>query len=325
MVITDGGDLALVERPQPRPRSTEVLVRMAAASVNHADLAQRRGLHDPRRDPVGSIAGMDGAGTVVRLGDDVDTMEVGDRVMGLIDGAFAEFALLDARLALSVPETWTMTEAAAAVSGLLTEYHALAMAADLRPGETVVVHGAGSGVGLTGLQVVRQLGAGLVIASLRSSRTADLATAAGADVVLSAERGSLSAQILDATDGRGADVIVDHVGGASLPGSLEALALGGRLISVGRLGGGAGTLDLERLAFKRARVIGVTFRTRTVEEHASIVRGVARDLLPAMEGGAMRPIVDRVYPLADVAAAYARMAAGEHRGKLVVAVDRSPD
>lgn len=164
-----------------------------------------------------------------------------------------------------------------------------------------------------------------MIATLRTSRRADLAAGVGADIVLTAASGSLAEQILDVTEGRGADVIVDHVGGDSLPESVQALALGGRLISVGRLGGGAGTLDLELLAFKRARVIGVTFRTRTLEEHASIVRGVAWDLLPAMRGGALRPIVDRVYPLSDVAAAHARMAAGEHRGKLVVAVESERD
>jgi NADPH:quinone reductase len=125
-------------------------------------------------------------------------------------------------------------------------------------------------------------------------------------------------QVLDATDGRGADVVIDHVGGPYLADSIRSLAIEGRLISVGRLGGDTGPLDLELLAYKRVRIIGVTFRTRSLQQYAEIGRGVTHDLLPAMQAGALRPIIDRTYPLEQAAQAQARMAANHHHGKIVL-------
>ncbi len=190
-------------------------------------------------------------------------------------------------------------EAAAAVSGLLTQHHALVRAAGLRAGESVLVHGASAPVGLTAVQLAAFLGARPVLATSRTGRADDLIARAGAGVVVHTAHEPLAERVLAATGGAGVDVIVDHVGGPSLADSVRCLAVGGRLISVGRLGGERAELDLELLAFKQARIIGVTFRTRTLEQHAEIVRGVIDDLLPALDRGHLRPFVDRTYPLAE--------------------------
>jgi NADPH2:quinone reductase len=241
--------------------------------------------------------------------------------MGFVSGGYAELALLDHRLAIPVPSGWSVVEGAAAVAGLMTEHDALVRTAHLRAGEAVVVHGAGAPVGLTGVQLAVFLGARPVIATTRGDRADDLVLAAGADLVVHTARESFADRVLAATGGVGADVIVDHVGGPYLEDSIRCLAVEGRLVSVGRLGGDTGRLDLEQLAYKRARVIGVTFRTRSLEQHAEIARGVVEDLLPAMQQGSLRPIVDRAYPLARAMDAHARMAANEHRGKIVLVID----
>ncbi len=321
VVIRDDGTLRVCDVAEPRPGPHDLLIDVAAAGVNRADLAQREGRHDPAAArPRPLVAGMDAAGVIVRAGAEVAGFRAGDRVMGLLAGGYAERALLDARLAILVPEAWDLVEAAAAVSGLQTEYDALVNAAELERGGAVVIHGASTPVGLTGIQIARHLGAGLVVATIRTPRAHAEVISAGADVVVHTSREPLADAVLAATAGRGADVIVDHVGGELLGECVRALAVGGRLISVGRLAGATGLLDLELLAYKRASIVGVTFRTRSIAERAAIARGVARDLLPAMARGGLRPIVDRTYPLARAAEAQARMATDAHRGKLVLTV-----
>jgi NADPH:quinone reductase len=320
VVITPNGGLELVDVEVPRPGLREVVIEVGAASVNRADLAHREGRYDPGLTPAErpTIAGMDAAGVVVEAGERAATVSVGDRVMGLVSGGYAERAILDSRLAIPVPESWTLVEAAAAVSGLLTAYDALVNAAHLHAGESVVILGASTPVGLTGVQVAKHFGARPVIGTARSNHREDLVLAAGAEHVVLTAQYRFADQVLDATDGRGADVIIDQVGGPYLADSIRSLAIEGRLISVGRLGGDTGPLDLELLAYKRAQIIGVTFRTRSLEQHAEIVRSVTHDLLPAMQTGALRPIIDRTYPLEQAAEAQARMAGNHHRGKIVL-------
>ena len=263
---------------------------------------------------------MDAAGVVAQVGADVETIRTGDRVMGLVAGGYAQRAVLDARLAIPVPGTWSLVEAAAAVSGLQTGYDALVNAAGLAPGEVVVVQGASTPVGLTGIQIARHLGAGMIMGTIRTGRAHAQVVSAGADLVIHTTSESVADAVLKATGGRGADVIVDHVGGDTVPDAIRSLAIEGRLVSVGRLAGAKGELDLESLAYKRARIVGVTFRTRSLAQYAQIARAVGENLLPAMERGELRPIIDRTYPLDRAAEAQAFMAADEHRGKLVLTV-----
>jgi NADPH2:quinone reductase len=320
VAITPNSGLELVEVEVPRPGLREVVIEVGAASVNRADLAHREGRHDPGLAPARglSVAGMDAAGVVVEIGERAAPVSVGDRVMGLVSGGYAERAILDSRLAIPVPKSWTLVEAAAAVSGLMTAYDALVNAAQARAGQSVVILGASAPIGLTTVQLAKHLGARPVIGTARSARREDLVLAAGAERVLMTAGSRFADQVLDATDGRGADVIIDHVGGPYLADSVQSLAIEGRLISVGRLGGNTGPLDLELLAYKRAQIIGVTFRTRSLDQYAEIARSVTHDLLPAMQAGALRPIIDRTYPLEQAAQGQARMAANHHRGKIVL-------
>jgi NADPH:quinone reductase len=323
VVIGVDGTLDLREVPDPVLGSHGLLIDVAAAGVNRADLAQREGRHDPTLAPASGgalIAGMDAAGVIVQIGESVTRFRVGERVMGLLAGGYAERAVLDSRLAISVPDGWSLVEGAAAVSGLQTEYDALVNAGQLNAGEVVVIHGASTPVGLTGIQIARHLAAGLVIATIRTARADAEVRRAGADLVIHTSVQALPDAVQASSQHRGADVIIDHVGGDSLSDSVRSLAIGGRLVSVGRLAGATGQLDLEALAYKRARIVGVTFRTRSIAEHSQIARGVTERLLPAMTRGELRPIIDHTYPLHRAAEAHARMATNRHRGKLVLTV-----
>ena len=218
MVITAGGDLELADVDDPRPGPTELLLAVGATSVNRADLAHRAGRHDPGLSRDGPpIAGMDAAGTVVEVGTAVRDVHVGDRVMGLVGGGHAELAVLDHRLAVPVPRDWTDVDAAAAVSGLLTQHHALVRAARLRAGESVLVHGASAAVGLTAVQLAAFLGARPVLATARTARADDLIARAGADVVVHTGNEPFAERALAATGGAGVDVIVDQWAGRTSP------------------------------------------------------------------------------------------------------------
>lgn len=314
VVRTDDGPGTLAERdlPAPEPAGGEVLVAVRASGVNRADLLQRQGKYAqaafPAAGPV--VAGMEAAGEVVALGPGVTGIGVGDRVMGMCTGGLAEYVVLDARLALPVPDGVDWVTAAALPSGLMTEYDALANAAGLARGETVLVTAASSGVGLIGVAVARVLGAGRVLATVRSPGSVAAVTAAGADEVVAG--GELP--FIDV------DVVVDHVGGPLLPALLRTLGVNGRLVSVGRLGSRTGELDMNLLALNRLRLIGVTFRTRTRDETAAIAEGTARDLAAAVQSGAIRPVIAATYPFAEALAAQELLRGERPPGKIVITV-----
>jgi len=190
----------------------------------------------------------------------------------------------------------------------------------LGEGETVIVHGAASGVGLQGVQLAAHLGAGEVIATVRSLRARDLLMELGATRVVDTTEDDFAEVALAVSDGCGADVVIDHVGGPYLAANIRAMAIKGRLVSVGRLGGATGELDLEALAFKRLELIGVTFRTRTTDEKTDLVAALRRDLTGALDQGLLKPTIADAMPWTEVGDAQERMAANDHIGKLVLRV-----
>ncbi|HEY3686846.1 MAG TPA: zinc-binding dehydrogenase [Streptosporangiaceae bacterium] len=317
VVRADGGTGTLEERelPVPEPGGGEVLVAVRASGVNRADLLQRQGKYAqaafPAAGPV--VAGMEAAGEVVALGPGVTGVRAGDRVMGMCAGGCAEYAVLDARLALPVPDGVDWVAAAALPSGLMTEYDALANAARMAAGETVLITAASSGVGLIGVAVARALGAGRVLATVRSPASVEAVLANGADEAVAAPDGG-------DLPFRDVDVVVDHVGGPLLPSLLPTLRVNGRLVSVGRLGSRTGELDMNLLALNRLRLIGVTFRTRTRDETAAIAEGAARDLTAAVQAGAIRPTIAATYPFAAALAAQELLRGARPPGKIVVTV-----
>jgi len=319
---TQEPELVMRDIPAPVTGAGQVKIRVHAASVNRADLAQRAGTHHaaaPGSGPI--VAGLDAAGDVVEVGAGVSGVQVGDRVMTLVAGGLSEQVVVEAALAVPIPPAWTYAEGAAGILGLLTEHNALRTAGGLQPGESLLIHGAASAVGLQGVQLARHLGAGLIIATTRTDRATELLLAQGADHVVVVEAAGFADRVLALTDDRGVDVIIDHVGGPYLADSVRCAAIRGRLVSVGRLGGGQGALDLEAVALKRLSLVGVTFRTRDAREKAELVAALRSEIDLDLE--VLRPRIDRILPWTQARQAQDLLTENCHLGKVVLALDEA--
>ncbi|GLZ08143.1 NAD(P)H quinone oxidoreductase [Actinomadura sp. NBRC 104412] len=311
-VAIDVNRQTLVQRelPDPVPGKGELLVSVVTSGINRADLLQREGTYQQAAFPQGEtpVAGMEAAGEVVAVGAGVTGFAPGDRVMGICAGGCAELALLDHRLAMPIPDELGWVAAGATPLGLMTEYDALVNAAGLRPGETVLISGASSGVGLMGVQIAKALGAGRVLATVRSEASRATVLDQGADKVL--------------TSGKppAADVVIDHVGGPAFAELMACLTPEGRLVSVGRLGGRATELDLNLLAKNRLRLIGVTFRTRSRAECAKIAADAWTALGDAVRAGRIRPVIARTFPMDQALTAQDLLRGERPPGKVVVTI-----
>jgi len=308
--------LRLVEAPDPVPGPGEILIRVAAAGVNRPDVLQRAGLYPP---PPGAspILGLEVAGTVAALGDGVDRWRVGDRVCALLGGGgYAEMAKVDARHALPVPEGLNLIEAAALPETVLTVFANVFEAGALKAGETLLIHGATSGIGVTAMQMAKAHGA-RVIATSRGAAKAAAARARGADVGLDARDGDMAGSIRDAG---GADVILDMVGAAYARLNQSALNAGGRWVVIGTQSGPLAEIDLTRLMLKRQVLTGSTLRSRPADEKARLVAEVQARVWPWVAEGRLRPPIDATFPLEDAKDAHLRLEAGAHVGKIVLTV-----
>lgn len=322
VVEGDGGkSIELQSVPRPKPGPSEVLVRVRAAGLNRADLALNVGHFKNSGAALGAaIPGVEFAGEVVEAGPAVAGFSAGDHVMAMGQGAFAEFSRIDHRLLIRVPAGVDDIRAATAPVALMTAHDALVTRAGLQPGETVLVQAATSGVGIIACQIARMRGASLIMGTSGSpDKIASLQAAGmGPDVFVNPRTENTVERVMAATDGRGADVIIDMLGGSCLHDNLHAAALRGRIVMVGRMGGAKGELDLDRMALRRLTMIGVTFRTRSIDEIAEVAHAMERDLSPALVSGAVRWPVDQIYPLAEVAKAYAYMRSNAHAGKIAI-------
>jgi NADPH2:quinone reductase len=305
--------------PQPAPRPGEVLVKVHAAGVNRGEIAVRRGL----RSGSPQQSGIEFAGEVTALGDGASGVGVGDRVMGHWRGGQAEHVAVDPRLLVPVPQRLSWIEAAAWLNVFVTAHDAMVTNAQLKPGESVLVNAASSGIGVAALQIARLLGARPVIGSSRSAAKRSQLARHGLEHGIDPADAGWPEAVKAATGGGGVDVVIDSVGGEALPGNIDCLALKGRLVSVGRLGALRGEIDLDRVALNRLHLIGVTFRTRSLAERIACVQACARDLLPALADGRIGPVIDRTFPLAGIAAAHDYMERDNHIGKIVLTVGGS--
>lgn len=304
-----------VQRPEPKP--DEILVRVRTAALNRADLAIASGAAHGAMGGLGTVPGLEFAGEVAALGRDVTNWKIGDRVMCTGAGGYAEYAVTDHLRALPVPEGFDFDRAATLPLALQTMYNALVENGGMSAGDSVLILGASSGVGLMGQQIARHLGARMVIGSSTDDARRAKLTQFGAHHAIDTRDAAWPEQVHALTDG-GVDLIIDQISGPLVTPAMQAAAVRARIVNVGRLGGGTAEFDCDLHALKRIRYTGVTFRTRTIDEIRTIVAGVKRDLWSAICDGTLHLPIDRSFALADAGTALEHMRANAHFGKILL-------
>ncbi|WP_313472321.1 NAD(P)H-quinone oxidoreductase [Brevundimonas sp.] len=306
--------LRLAERPLPEPAPGEIRIHVRAAGVNRPDIVQRLGLY-PAPPGASDILGLEVAGEVDAVGDGVTRWRVGDRVCALLGGGgYADCAVVDARHVLPVPTDLDFVQAAALPETAFTVFANVFEGGGLKAGETLLIHGATSGIGVMAIQMAKAAGA-RVIATSRGAAKTEAARALGADVSLDATDGDLLAAIKAAG---GADVVLDMVGAAYAELNLNALKPGGRWVVIATLTGALAQIDLMRVMLKRIVLTGSTLRSRPADEKARLAAAVEQTVWPWVASGHVSAQVAATFPLAQAAAAHQRLEAGDHVGKIVL-------
>jgi putative PIG3 family NAD(P)H quinone oxidoreductase len=306
----------------PAPVRGEVLVRVRAAALNRADLLQRRGLYPPPPGTREDIPGLELAGEVVEVGAGVTAWKPGDRVMAIAAGeAQAELTVVHERMLLRVPEALSLEEAGAIPEAGVTSHDALFTLGGLRPGWPVLVHAVGSGVSTAALQIAKAAGA-TVIGTSRTADKLERARALGMDhgILVGKDEPRFADEVKRLTGRRGCPLVLDFVGAPYAAENLAALGPGGRIVVIGTMGGAKPTLDLSLLMRTRATIVGTVLRPRPLEEKIAATQAFARDVLPLVAAGRVKPVVDAVLPAARVREAHERMERNESFGKLVLAL-----
>ena len=321
VVITGYGGpevLQVIEVPEPLPGPGEVLVDVVSSALNRADLLQRMGLY-PGPQMEHEVPGLEFAGRVSAVGEGVTRWSEGDEVMGITGGAaHAERLVVHADQAVRVPVGTPLEMAGALPEVFITAWDALVLQGGLREGGTALVHAGASGVGTAAIQLCGMLGATVVVTASagKVARCLEL----GADSAVDYASQDWVSVVAEATDGRGADVVLHVIGGDYLDRNADALAVGGTIMQVGLMGGGKATFGLGKLLSKRARLVGTTLRARSLEEKVALSRAFEDRVVPGFEDGSLQVVVDRRYPLADIAEAHAYMETNASVGKIALDV-----
>jgi NADPH2:quinone reductase len=320
-VVGDKG-LEIRDVPAPLPKPNEILVRVRAAGLNRAELGMAAGHKHGNLGGAGAVVGLEWSGEVVELGGEVPAgFKPGDRVMCSGSGAYAEYAVTDwGRVGRIPANNMSFEQAATLPIALQTMHDALVTNGRLTSGEAVLIQGASTGVGLMGLQIAKQRGAALVIGSSTNAARRGRLSEFGADLAIDSSDPTWPDAVLAATDGKGVDLIVDQISASVANANMKAAKVLGRIVNVGRLGGATGNFDFDLHALKRIDYIGVTFRTRSLDEVREINRKMRADLWPLVEAGKLYLPIDRIFPLDEAAAAQAHMRANAHFGKIVLRV-----
>lgn len=315
--VIQNARLLIQEVEPPKPKANEVLIRVRAASVNRVDMIVMKGSGHGAAQP---IPGLEWGGEIVKCGADVPaSLRPGIRVVATGSGGFAEYAVADWGRVLPIPSAEiSIADAAALPLALMTMHDAIVTNGVLKAGETVLIQSASSGVGLIGLQLAKLMGAGQVIGTSTDPARAERLRAFGADKVLNSSDSDWADQALAMTAGKGVELIIDHISGGVMNQNMKAAAVLGRIVNVGRLGGSTGAFDFELHALKRLTYVGVTFRTRSIQEVRSIVDGIRGEVWQAAMEGRLRLPLDRSFALSEADEAMRYMESGSHLGKIVL-------
>ena len=306
-----------VERPVPQLRPGEVLIKVAAAGINRPDVLQRKGAYPP---PAGAsdIPGLEVAGVVVALGEGVREWELGARVCALLaGGGYAQYAAAPAVQCLPVPPQLTLEEAAAVPETFFTVWLNVFERSRLRTGETLLVHGGGSGIGTTAILLGKAFDAQVIVTAGSAAKCA-ACRELGADHAINYREGDFVEATLRATDGRGADVILDMVGGDYLPRNFAAAAVEGRIAVIAHMGGVKAEVDLRTLMVKRLQLTGSTLRPQPVENKGRLAAALREKVWPLFASRRLKPLIHARFALADAASAHKLMEADTHIGKIVL-------
>ncbi|CCE00655.1 zinc-binding dehydrogenase [Bradyrhizobium sp. STM 3809] len=309
---------AITDVAKPTPKGTQVLIRVRACGLNRADLGMTKGHAHGAAGGVGTVLGMEWAGEVAELGPEAKGVKVGDRVMGSGAAAFAEYTLADHGRLFHAPSNMNFDEAATLPIALSTMHNAVVTNGALQPGQTVLVQGASSGVGLMAMQIAKLKGASLVVGSSTDATRRGRLKEFGADLAVDSNDPAWVDQVLQATGGQGVDLIIDQVSGAVASQNLAATKVLGRIVNVGRLGGTHADFNFDLHAARRITYVGVTFRTRSLQEIRAIFDEVRTDIWGAVKQRTLRLPIDRIFGFDDIGAAFAHMEANRHLGKIVV-------
>lgn len=314
------GVLRLVERPKPETGDGDVLIKVAAAGVNRPDVAQRKG-HYPA--PVGApadIPGLEVAGVVEAVGKDCLRFKPGDKVCALLTGGgYAEWCTVPEPQCLPVPGNLSFVESASLPETFFTVWSNVFDRARLKAGETFLVHGGTSGIGVTAIQLTKAMGA-RVFATAGTEEKCSFCSSLGADVAINYKSGKFWETIRSETDGRGVDVILDMIGGSYTPRNLEVLADDGRLVLINFMGGDETTIRLSTIMRKRLTITGSTLRARDAKFKGEIAANLEKVVWPMLESGQIKPVIHSTFQLDEAAEAHQLMESGQHMGKIVLKV-----
>lgn len=317
--IVAPGKLVETHRPLPTLLANEVLIRVEAAGVNRPDIMQRQGLYPP---PPGAsdIPGLEVAGTIAGLGDEARHLQLGDRVCALVTGGgYAQYCAAAAELCLPIPKGITAIQAAGLPETFFTVWSNLFDRAGLQSGETLLVHGGGSGIGVTAIQMAKAFGV-CVFVTAGSSRKCAFCRELGADAAINYREQDFVEEVSALTSGKGVDVILDMIGGDYFPRNLKSMAFDARLVQIAIQGGPKAEINLLQVFLKRLTITGSTLRARDNAFKAAIAGKLREHVWPLLESGDIHPVIDTVLPLVEAAGAHALMESSRHIGKIILTV-----
>ncbi|MGD8673154.1 MAG: NAD(P)H-quinone oxidoreductase [Thiogranum sp.] len=313
--------LRIAEVQQPTPAEGQVLIKVAATSVNRPDIVQREGNYPPPKGD-SEIPGLEVAGVVEDTGPGVTSYQRGDRVMSLVGGGgYAQYAVAYADHLIPVPETMSFESAACVCESYITAFLNIFMLGGLKGGQVLLAHGGGGGVNTAAIQLCRTLLPNARVVVTASAGKIERVRQLGADLVINYREEDFAEAIRAYTEKKGADVILDHIGATYLAPNMKSLAVGGTLVIIGIMGGAKAELNLALMMVKRQRIIGSVLRSRSVDEKREIVAEFCRTVMPKFSDCSIEPVISQTYALEDVAEAHRTMEQGKHFGKIVLTID----